>query len=113
VNFKHQTNTRQLLSWDNGRGHTPLCYSKSEALGVGCTCKGYGTGEPLSPVDHAWATVPRDEPGGTPAPHTPLLRVVARRVGSLVSPDNIATAACCSVLLIVGIALLLQWYEVI
>jgi hypothetical protein len=113
VNQKHPSQTRHLLSWDNGRGHTTLCYSKSEELGVGCTCRGDGTGEALSPVDHAWATVPRDEPGGTPAPHTPLLRVVARRVGSLASPGNIATAACCSVLLIVGIALLLAWFEVI
>lgn len=112
---KHPSQTLHLLSWDNGKNsqgddHTPHCASKMEALGIGCTCLN-GEDAPPSPVlDHAWRTIPRDQPGVTPAPEPPVLAPRAAPYRSLLTPANIATAASIAALIVMSTGIVLAWF---
>jgi hypothetical protein len=92
MNDRHPSQTRHLLSWDNGSGKVSATF--------------HGESE----VDHAWRTIPRDLPGGTPTPHTPPLARAVAYARSLATPANIVTVTVTAAMIALFVGIILAWF---
>lgn len=101
----------QLWPYPKGyptRTHTEHCYTKTRALGIGCTCLNGEDESPSPVIDHAWATIPRD--GGITVPGMPP---AARRGPSRRSLDraaDIVAFVCYSAFVLAFIAVVAAWF---
>lgn len=63
-----------------------------------------------SEIDHAWRTVPRDRPVGSPPASVAAARAAVARVRSLAMVRDIVTVTCYSACIIALTVILAAWF---